>query len=106
MRRIFVNTALEYLRQNDALKMSSSIDDYHDVFANDDVSVIDKISTNDLLACVARLPDGYRTVFNLYAIEGYSHSEIAGILNISEVTSRSQYMRARNILQKNVLSLI
>lgn len=106
MRRIFVNTALEYLRQNDALKMSSSIDDYHDAFANHDISVIDKISTNDLLACVAQLPDGYRTVFNLYAIEGYSHSEIAEMLNISEGTSRSQYMRARNILQKNVMSLM
>jgi len=106
MRRIFVNTALEFLRQNDALKMSSSIDDYHDAFANNDISVIEKISTKDLLACVAQLPDGYRTVFNLYAIEGYSHSEIAEMLNISEGTSRSQYMRARNILQKNVMSLM
>ena len=106
MRRIFVNTALEYLRQHDALKMSLSIDDHNDAFESNDISAIDKITTDDLLSCVAQLPDGFRTVFNLYAIEGYSHSEIAGMLNINEVTSRTQYMRARNQLQKSVLTLM
>ncbi|MDO9154475.1 MAG: sigma-70 family RNA polymerase sigma factor [Paludibacter sp.] len=106
IRRIMVNITLEYLRQKDALKMSSSIDDYHESFASHEVSALEKISTNELLACVAQLPDGFRTVFNLYAIEGYSHSEIAGIMNISEGTSRSQYMRARNTLQKKVQLLM
>lgn len=106
MRRIFVTTALEFLRQNDALKQSSNIDDYSNYIEDVDVTVLEKISVDDLLSCVANLPEGYRTVFNLYAIEGYSHAEIADFLNINEATSRSQFMRARKILQKNVQSLI
>lgn len=105
VRRIFVTTSLEYLRQNDALKQSASIEEYGNYIENDDVTVLQKISADDLMACVAQLSDGYRTVFNLYAIEGYSHAEIAEMLVISEATSRSQFMRARKILQKNVLSL-
>ena len=54
----------------------------------------------------AQLPPGYRTVFNLYAIEGYTHSEIAEMLHVQEATSRSQFIRARNALQKSVQSLI
>ena len=105
VRRIFVTTSLEYLRQNDALKQSASIEEYGNYIENDDVTVLQKISADDLMACVAELSEGYRTVFNLYAIEGYSHAEIAEMLGISEATSRSQFMRARKILQKNVLSL-
>lgn len=106
MRRIFATTALEYLRRNDALKQSASIDEY-DYFIEDvDVSILSKISADDLMTCVTELPNGYRTVFNLYAIEGYSHFEIANMLNISENTSRSQFMRARKILQKSVQTLI
>lgn len=105
VRRIFVTTALEYLRQNDALKHSADIDEVGYFIEYDEVSVLDKISADDLMACVAQLSDGYRTVFNLYAIEGFSHSEIAEIMGISEGTSRSQFMRARKILQKSVLSL-
>jgi RNA polymerase sigma-70 factor (ECF subfamily) len=67
---------------------------------------LDKITADELLSCVAQLSEGYRTVFNLYAIEGYSHAEIAESLQISENTSRSQFMRARNILQKNIEKLI
>lgn len=106
IRRIFVTTALEYLRQNDALKQSSSIEEYSNSIIDEDVTVLDKISADDLLDCISKLPEGYRTVFNLYAIEGYSHSEIARMLGINESTSRSQFMRARNILQKNVQLLI
>jgi len=105
VRRIFVTTALEYLRQNDALKQSADIDEVGYHIENDEISVLEKISADDLMACVAQLSDGYRTVFNLYAIEGYSHAEIADMLGISEGTSRSQFMRARKILQKSVLSL-
>jgi len=106
VRRIFVTTALEYLRQKDALKQSSSIEEYSNLIVDNDLSILDKISADDLMNCIAKLPDGYRTVFNLYAIEGYSHIEIAGMLEINESTSRSQFMRARKILQKNVQSII
>ena len=106
IRRIFVTTALEYLRQNDALKQSVNIEEYSNLIPDTDATVLDKISADDLMECIARLPDGYRTVFNLYAIEGYSHAEIGEMMAITESTSRSQYMRARNILQRNVQFII
>lgn len=106
IRRVFVTTALEYLRHNDALKTSVSIDEYSGFGEQVDASVIDKLSADDLMACIAELPNGYRTVFNLFALEGYSHKEIAEMLNIKESTSRSQFIRAREILQKNVQSLL
>ena len=105
IRRIFVTTALEYLRQKDALKQSIEIDELEYQIDSESVTVLDKISADDLMNCISKLSDGYRTVFNLYAIEGYSHAEIANLLNISENTSRSQFMRARNILQRMVQSL-
>jgi len=105
MRRVFVTTALEYLRQNNALKQSSSIDEYQHTIQDADATILEKISANDLLDCISKLPHGYRTVFNLYVIEGYSHLEIGELLNISENTSRSQFMRARKLLQKAVQSL-
>jgi RNA polymerase sigma-70 factor (ECF subfamily) len=106
IRRIFATTALEYLRQNNALKQSVSIEEYSNLIADTDPTVLENISANDLMECIAGLPDGYRTVFNLYAIEGYSHTEIGEMLAINESTSRSQFMRARNILQKNLQNLI
>jgi RNA polymerase sigma-70 factor (ECF subfamily) len=106
IRRIFATTALEYLRQNDALNHGVDIEQYSNLITDTDPTILDNISANDLMECIARLPDGYRTVFNLYAIEGYSHAEIGEMLVISENTSRSQFMRARNILQKNVQSII
>jgi len=106
IRRIFITTALEYLRQNDVLKQSESIDNYEYSIENVDISILEKISADDLMKCIAELPNGYRTVFNLYAIEGYSHTEVANMLTISENTSRSQFMRARKLLQQKVQSLI
>ena len=106
VRRIFITTSLEYLRQHDALKQSTPIEEYSNSIEDNDITVLEKISADDLMGCIAKLPDGYRTVFNLYAIEGYTHNEIAEILNISEGTSRSQFMRARKILQKDVQQLI
>lgn len=106
MRRIFVTTALEYLRQNDALKLSTSIDSYNEIIENRDVSVLDQLSADEIMGCIAKLPEGYRTIFNLFAIEGYSHSEIAEMLNIQESTSRSQFLRSRKFLQNIVESLI
>jgi len=106
VRRIFVTTALEYLRQTNALKLSSSIDDFEYQIEDTEASVLDKISADDVMVCISKLSEGYRTVFNLYVIEGYSHAEIAEMLNINEVTSRSQFMRARKILQKSIQDLV
>ena len=99
VRRIFVNTALEYLRHNDALRFSVDIDSAV-YLSSEDWSVIDKISADELMGYITELPDKFRTVFNMYAVEGYSHAEIAKELNIQEVTSRTQYARAKQALQK------
>ena len=85
MRRIFVNTALEALRKNDLLRNG--------------------VELNELMELIAELPPGFRTVFNMFAIEGYSHREIAETLNINESTSRSQYTRAKRLLQKWIKEL-
>jgi RNA polymerase sigma-70 factor (ECF subfamily) len=99
MRKLFVNTALEYLRKKDVLK---KYEDYTASIPAADYSAFEKISADELMEKIATLPAGYRTVFNLYAIEGYAHQEIAALLHISESASRSQYARARNCLQKMV----
>jgi len=62
--------------------------------------VIDQLATEDIMACIAELPEGYRHVFNLFAIEGYRHREIAQMMNISEATSRTHYARARRMLRE------
>jgi RNA polymerase sigma-70 factor (ECF subfamily) len=107
MRRIFVNTALEYLRDKNSLNNNFSIEesDYLRI-ENSDYSVLEKLSADELLSCIAQLPNGFRTVFNLFAIEGYTHQEIAKMLNIQESTSRSQFVRARKLLQEKVMLLI
>ena len=106
IRKIFVNTSLEYLRKNSCVKFYIPVDECVNLEDDFNVSALSKLNTDDLLACIEELPVGYRTVFNLYAIEGYSHTEISEILNIKESTSQSQLMRAKRILQKNVQSLI
>lgn len=105
LRKVFITTALEHLRANNALKYSLDVEEFTNELEDVNISVFEQLSADDLLACVAQLPDGFRTIFNLHAIEGYSHAEIAKMLNIQESTSRSQYFRARQILQKNVTYL-
>lgn len=99
LRRIFVNTALGHLRKNNVLDGSEQVDALRQ-FDNREVSAVERMEASELLRCIGRLPDGYRTVLNLFAIEGYSHREIAGMLHISEGTSRSQYLRAKNQLHR------
>ncbi len=106
IRKIFVNTSLEYLRRNSCMKFSISVDECLDLEDEFNASALSKLNTDDLLLCVEELPVGYRTIFNLHAIEGYSHTEIAEMLHIKESTSQSQLMRAKRLLQKSVKSLI
>lgn len=96
-RRVFVNTALGYLRKKNPLTNSEIVEEVR-TLDNGQADVLEKMSGNELLAVIAELPDGYRTILNLYAVEGYSHKEIGEMLGISENTSRSQYSRARNKL--------
>jgi len=92
-----VNTALNYLKQNKVYQSDLSFFDnaMHPVSDdNPDVSILAK----DLADLIRQLPTGYQTIFNLHAVEGYSHVEIGKMLGINEGTSRSQYARARGLL--------
>lgn len=100
-RRIFVTTALMYLRKKDALKMSDELDTARGMKA-ETVSQMQNIGYKELMELVMTLPAGFRTVFNMYAIEGYSHKEIAQMLGITETTSRTQFSRARAWLQNKI----
>src|SRR5690606_14605012 len=71
----------------------------------DDIPSLKDITAEEIMRCIGELPDSYRTVFNLYAVEGYSHREIADLLHIPESTSRSLFFRARQMLQKKVIQL-
>jgi RNA polymerase sigma-70 factor (ECF subfamily) len=104
-RRIFVNISLTHLRKSNVLKFSEPVDDLRLTQTSSDTA-FDTLSTNDLLACISSMPHGFRTVFNLFAIEGYSHDEIAEMLHIRESTSRSQYIRARKWLQRRLKEYI
>ncbi|MDD4638902.1 MAG: sigma-70 family RNA polymerase sigma factor, partial [Bacteroidales bacterium] len=101
MRRIFVNTALMALRKGDILKYSEEL-----VTAEREItgeqSVLENINSRELLRLISSMPAGFRAVFNMYAIEGYSHQEIAKQMKISEGSSRSQLSRARAWLQERL----
>lgn len=99
IRRIAVNTSLNNLK-----KSPPQTDDYYDTADLEQEFTADT-NDNELMELIQGLPSGYRTVFNLYAIEGYSHDEIAGMLNIKASTSRSQFARAREILMNKLNSI-
>lgn len=101
-RRIFVNTALMSLRRKDVLRESADVDAAGNLPAPDP-GILQNIGYHDLLKLIAELPNGFRTVFNMYVIEGYSHKEIAEALGVSETTSRSQLLRARALLQAKII---
>jgi RNA polymerase sigma-70 factor (ECF subfamily) len=100
VRRIFVNTAIEHFRRKAYLqpiteKEESTIEAQY-------VGVLDNLAEKDIIKLVQELSPGYRTVFNMYVVEGYTHKQIAEILGISEGTSKSQLSRAKIILQELV----
>src|SRR5665647_929161 len=102
MRRIMVNTALEKYRNKHNLYRVDDIDTIPEQDAEPDNMDYSGLETGDLLAIIRELPPKYRMVFNLFAIEGYSHKEISRMVNISEGTSKSNLSRARAILQRRV----
>lgn len=104
MRRVMINTALKYRQKHIGRHNYSNIDDVH---AFDPTpTIIDELSREEILRLIQELPSGYKTVFNLYVIEGYSHKEIAERLGIGESTSRSQLVKARALLKEQLLKLI
>lgn len=101
IRRVMVNTAIEHYRQAAKIQETKALTGALDT-AGSYESALDRLALDDLLALIAGLPDGYRMVFNLYAIEGYSHKEIALQLGITEGGSKSQLSRARQLLQSAI----
>lgn len=101
IRKIMVNTALTNIRKNKKFKQNIELDSVTYMLPSTN-HVAEGFAANDLLKLIKTLPPGFRTVFNLYAVEGYSHKEIGEMLNISEGTSKSQYSRAKAHLQKMI----
>ena len=95
MKRVFVNTALEHYRVNKVYQQQSDVTEVKNVLT--EPQAIGKLTQQEILAVMQQMAPGFRTVLNMYAIEGYSHAEIAEMLGISEGTSKSQLSRARVI---------
>ncbi len=103
IRRIMVNESLMYLRKNKNMALSTDIDSVKEEPNYE--AIAESIETAELMKLITELPVGYRTVFNLYAIEGYKHEEIGEMLGISAGTSKSQLNRARKLLQKKLMEI-
>jgi RNA polymerase sigma-70 factor (ECF subfamily) len=104
MRRVFVNTAIEHFRRK--RYMMPVTEKEENTIEGKYLSVLDDLAARDIMALVQELSPGYRTVFNMYVVEGYTHKEIADMLGISEGTSKSQLSRAKVILQDMVRQFI
>ena len=103
IRRIIVNTSIDYYRKALKDQKNVRIDDVYNVQV--EASALGKIQEKELLELIHKLPEGARIIFNLYAVEGYGHDEIAKMLNISLSTSKSQFWRAKGLLQSWINTL-
>ncbi len=106
MKRIMSNTCLNYLRDIKKYRLTMDLDDNFESEAENDISLIDiaeSVSGDEIMEIVLSLPDGYRTIFNLYALEGFSHAEIAEIMKISVSTSKTQLMKARRAIAVKII---
>jgi len=105
LKRIVVNININYYRKKIKQNTVSSDDDgffYEEIIKE---NIFSELTSKELLDLIQRLPEGYKTVFNLYVIEGYKHNEIAEMLNITESTSKTQLMIAKKTLQQFVFKL-
>lgn len=108
MKRVMINHALNYYRRNRKLPYQADIDNINETeIMNREEQQANHapVSAEKLIALIQMLPPGYRMVFNMYVFEEYSHKEIAGFLNISENTSKTQLLKARRMLRKKLIEL-
>ncbi len=101
MRRIIINTSINYIKQHGKM-FFEEMDPERDMLFAEQSPSIEQMDCEEIMEEINRLPNGFRTIMNLYAIEGYSYTEIADMLEIKEVTVRTQYLRAK---QKLALAL-
>lgn len=99
IRRIMINTALEHIRKQNDEGFRLNIEEAY-TLSNGDLSILDKMQAEELIKLIQKLPNIYRTVFNLFVVEGYSHREIADEMNITESSSRVYLTRAKQSLQE------
>lgn len=99
IRRIMINTALEHIRKQNDEGFRLNIEEAY-TLSNGDLSILDKMQAEELIKLIQKLPNIYRTVFNLFVVEGYSHKEIADEMNITESSSRVYLTRAKQSLQE------
>lgn len=102
MERVMINTVLQHLRKNDVLNRAAELEGIEEPYKEPDPSDIEMIPQRVLMDFIGALPEGYRTVFNLYTFENKSHKEIAQMLGINEKSSASQLFRAKGALVKKI----
>jgi RNA polymerase sigma-70 factor (ECF subfamily) len=105
MRRIVVNEALMFLRKNRLLTVEPDASELNTLEMSVQIGVEQQMAAQEILKLLEKLPTGYRTIFNLYVIEGFKHQEIADMLNISINTSKSQLILAKEKLRKLYLTM-
>jgi RNA polymerase sigma-70 factor (ECF subfamily) len=105
MKKIMVNTAITHYHRNLKHQYHQDIDDVRETEIPGNEFEMAEFTKQELLDVIKALPEGYRMVFNLYAIEGYKHKEIAEMLEIDINTSKSQYSRARSLIRKKLFAL-
>lgn len=99
--KVVVNEALKFLQRNNRFEFVEISDQEHDIPQED--TDIDSLPSSEIFRMIRELPDGYRTIFNLYVIENKSHKEIASLLHIKESSSASQLHRAKSLLAKKIM---
>jgi RNA polymerase sigma-70 factor (ECF subfamily) len=98
IRRIFINTSIEHYRKK--IKFNNVSEVPENIIEDGELNVLDTLAAKDIMNIINELSPGYKIVFNMHVIEGYSHKEIAEILGITEGTSKSQLARAKGVLKK------
>jgi RNA polymerase sigma-70 factor (ECF subfamily) len=101
IRSVMVNTALTHIRSTKKWKNTSDIEVAEEIDASD-IDAVSKMNEDALMELIEKMPVGYRTVFNLFAIEGYSHKEISDAMGVTENTSKTQFLKAKNWLKKHI----
>lgn len=104
IRTVMVNTALSYIRSRKKWKDHTDLDAADELDAGE-MDALAQMNAEEILRLISTMPTGYRTVFNLFAIEGYGHREIAETLEISENTSKTQYLKAKAWLKKALFEI-
>jgi len=100
IRRIFINTSIEHFRKK--VKLYNVTEIQENTIEDSELDVLDSLATKDILNIINKLSPGYKQVFNMHVVEGYSHKEIADLLGITEGTSKSQLARAKGVLKKMI----